>query len=237
MLREGLEKTERGHGQFVTEWSEEHRKKEVSVMKRMSTGIVVLALTALLAVGLGWAQQEGEPGEKVETAEPMMSMMMPMCQMMMRNMMMGGRGPGPVEKEDDPVERELHSLGCPGFFVRHAEELGLSDDQVADLKAIRWDHRKSGIKKRAEIQVVHVELEELLDQEPVNFDKVKAKIIGVGDLEQEMHLSYLATIQKARQVLTADQLKKAKTLKKTCCPEKMGPEKTPMPMMKEMMKK
>jgi len=218
-------------------------------MRKLTTGLAVLSLAILLAGSLIWAEpcerpcEKAKHGQKIEEAQPRM---MPMNRMMTRNMMMGGMMPGMkmgrgiVGERGDSIERELRSLGRPGFFARHAQELDLSDKQVADLKTLKWDHRKSVIKKRAEIQVAHLELEELLDQETVNFDRVKAKIIRIGDLEQQMRLARLTSIQKAHQILTADQLEKAKTLKETCCPGTTGSEISSPSMteetMKEMMK-
>ena len=161
--------------------------------------------------------------------------MMSMCPMM-RHMMMGGMKPGMTEKKGHPIEGELRRLGGPGRFVHHAEKLGLSEEQVEDLKAIKSDQKKVTIKKKAEVKIAHVELEELLDQEPVNFDRVKSKISQISEMKKEMRLAHLTSIQKAHKVLTADQLEKAKTLKKTSCRGKMGPEKPSSSMMKEMMK-
>ncbi|MCK4273020.1 hypothetical protein KAU04_05205 [bacterium] len=197
-------------------------------MRKSTTGFFVLACTLLLAAGLIWA----EPCQKAEGQQPMMSM----YPMMMRHMMSSGMMPDRMEKEGDPIKKELRSLGCPGFFVRHAEKLGLSEEQVADLKAIKWDQKKVTIQKKAEVKIAHVELEELLDQEPVNFDKLKAKIIRIGDLEQQMLLGRLTTIQKARQLLTANQLEKAKTLKRGGCRKTMSSEKLSSPTMQKMTK-
>ena len=194
-------------------------------MRKLTFGFAVLFFTVLLAAGLIWAQQgqEAEQGKKAKETQSMM-LMRPM---MAPNMMGGGRSgmkmqPGRLPEWGDPIKRALSHLRGPDFFALHAEKLDLSEDQVADLKAIRWDHRKSVIKKRADIQIAHVELEELLDQEPVNFEKVKAKIILIGDLEQEMLLAHLSIIQKAHRVLTAEQLKEAKSLRKHPFLRKMG---------------
>lgn len=197
-------------------------------MRRFTAALAMLAFTVLLASGLIWA----EPCQKAEGQQPMMSM----YPMMMRHMMSSGMMPDKMEKESDPIKKELRSLGCPGFFVRQAEKLGLSEEQVADLKAIKWDQKKVTIQKEAEVKIAHVELKELLDQEPVNFDKLKTKITRIGNLEQQMRLAHLTSIQKAHTVLTADQLEKAKTVKKTSCRGKMGPEKPSSSMTKEMMK-
>lgn len=208
-------------------------------MKKLTSTFVFLALASLLMSSLLWAQQEEHHCQKAgrgKESEESQSMMP-----MMQSMMMQGGMPcmkmcqGMMGQKGDPIEKGLRHLGCPDFFTKHTEQLGLSEKQVADLKAIRWNQRKSVIKKRADIQIAHVEFEELLDQEKVDFGKVKAKITEIGDLEQDMRLSRLSSIQKAHKVLTTEQLEKAKTLKKIPG-RKMRRSKKPLSTMKTQMK-
>jgi hypothetical protein len=208
-------------------------------MKKLTSIFVFLVLASLLMSSLIWAQQEEHHCQKagrVKEHEESQSMMP-----MMQSMMMQGGMPcmkmcqGMMGQKGDPIEKGLRHLGCPDFFTRHTEELGLSEKQVADLKAIRWDQRKLAIKKKADIQVAHVEFEELLDREKADFGKVKAKITEIGDLEQDMRLSRLSSIQKAHKVLTTEQLEKAKTLKKIPG-RRMKGSKKPLSKMKTKMK-
>lgn len=198
-------------------------------MKKLTSTFVFVVLASLLIGGLVWAQQEEHHFQKAEhfkKSEESQSMM-PMMQSMMMQGMMGKKG--------DPIEKGLHHLGCPDFFTKHTDELGLSEKQVADLKTIKSDQRKSTIKKRAEIQLAHVEFEELLDQKQVDFGKIRAKIAEIGDLEQEMRFDRLSSIQKAHKVLTSEQLDKAKTLKKSPG-RRMKGSKKPSSTMKTKMK-
>lgn len=143
--------------------------------------------------------------------------MMPMMQMcpMMHKMMMGKRmHQGPMQKVSHSTTGKFSRLGSPGFLIHRAKTLGLSDEQVDKLKAFERDQQKLTIKKKADLQVARVELMELLDQDPVNFGKLEAKISQLSEMEKEIHLAHLTTIQKSRKVLTSEQLEKAKTLKK-----------------------
>lgn len=198
-------------------------------MKSLTSTFVFVVLASLLIGGLVWAQQEEHHYQKAEhfKKSAQSQSMMPMMQSMMMKGMMGKKG--------DPIEKGLRHLGCPDFFIRHTEKLELSEKQVADLKAIKSTQRKSAIKKRAEIQLAHVEFEELLDQKQADFGKVKAKITEIGDLEQEMRFDRLSSIQKAHKVLTSEQLDKAKTLKKSPG-RRMKGSKKPLSTMKTKMK-
>jgi len=142
-----------------------------------------------------------------------MSGMMPTCHQMMRQMM-GDMGHGKKREYNHPMSKGLGQLGDAELFISHAKKLELSDDQVDQLKNIKHDQRKWNIKKKADIDVARVELEELVDGQPVNFDKIKSKISQVADMEKEMRLARLTAIQKAHKVLTAEQLEKVKNFRK-----------------------
>jgi hypothetical protein len=235
-------------------------------MRKLTLGFAILFLAVLMASGLIWAQHDPGVDESKEAEEAsstmdmphcqkatpchktqtMSSSMMPMCCTMMPHMM-GGKMPmmkmrlGGLPERGDPLKRALIHLRGPDFFANHAKKLDLSEDQVADLKALKWNHRKTAIEKEADIQIALVEFEELLDQEPLNFDKIKAKIIDIGDLEQEGKLALLNSIQKAHNILTAEQLEKAKSLqrvphiRKKCVKKSPSPAKKKESMMEQML--
>ncbi len=158
-----------------------------------------------------------------------MSAMMPMCQRMMHQMM-GGMGRKMKAERSHPMGKGLGQLGGAERFIRQAEKLELSDDQVNQLKSIKQDQQKWDIQKKADIDVARVELAELLDSQLVNFDKIKSKISQMADMEKEMRLAHLAAIQKAHKVLTAEQLEKVKTLRKH---QARGLKKGPRQVIKE----
>jgi hypothetical protein len=142
-----------------------------------------------------------------------MSAMMPMYHGRMRRMM-GSMGPMAKKALGHPMVKGLGKLGGPEMFVGYAEKLELSDGQVDQLTSIKHDQQKWDIQKKADIDVARVELEELLEDQPVNFDKVKSKISQVADMEKEMRLAHLTAIQKAHKVLTAEQLEKVTGFRK-----------------------
>ena len=152
--------------------------------------------------------------------------MMPMRD---RMMMRGGmRGPGMGRRmhggmmgaEGDVVGQLLHRLGGPGFYERHAEELGLSDEQKAQFKEIWSSHHKDMIRTRADIEIAQVELKELLTKDSPEFDRAKKKVSQISKMRGEIAQERLEALQKARKVLAAEQIEKLKSLKEgmTCDP-------------------
>jgi len=121
-------------------------------------------------------------------------------------------------------------LGGPGHFVKMAEKLELTEQQVEDLKALDWNQEKTAIEMRAEIEIAQVELKELLDQETLNFGKIRAKVSQIADMHKEIRLARWSGLEKSHKLLTAEQMEKAKTLRKH---DKGHMKKGPRQMIKE----
>lgn len=176
-------------------------------MKRITFALGVMASTLLLTYGMALAQQVQHHGEEAEELIVKIIRDVEMCKPMMH----------------DPVCKELHQYGCPGFYEKYAEELGLSDKQVNNLKAIWSKYKKGVIRKKADIKIAEIELSEILGQDTIDFGKAKAKITKIGSMKQDIRLDHLNTIEKGQKVLTAEQLTKFRTLKKKCCQGMMEP--------------
>jgi Spy/CpxP family protein refolding chaperone len=218
------------------------------MVKRILSMWAILMLSLLIFGGLAVAQEEEEAAEtktietQITTQTPsscrlmtqpmgrmMPGMMGPMGQGQMGCGMMGGMGEGGMQcgMMCDPCCKQLHELGCPGCFVQMAAELELSEKQVNDLKAICVAHKKDVIRTKADIKIAVVELSELVGQPDVDLAKVKAKLTEIGSMKQSMCLAQLATIEKARRVLTSEQLTKFKDMKKKTCGMGMKPGTVP----------
>jgi len=122
--------------------------------------------------------------------------------MMGRGQMMGrggmhGEGPG---------------VGRIALYIRNAEALKLTDDQVKKLKDIRSSFLKEAIDLRAKVATGRIELGELLDRENPDMGAVEKKIRANHDLDATLAIAVLRTGKAADGVLSADQLKAAKEL-------------------------
>jgi Spy/CpxP family protein refolding chaperone len=183
-----------------------------------------LAMVSALALLLPWAAPMAEEEEQAAMPTPEeMCPQMDTCSMhqMMQCMqgggMMGmgkGRGKGCMH---GPMGCMLHQSGGPGFLEMNAEELRLSDEQLNQIKGIWSEHKKAAIRKKADVEIAEMELQEILRQHPVDFDKAKSKIERVGSLRQEMQLGMLEAMRKSHDVLTDEQSDKLMTLQKAGC--------------------
>ena len=150
-----------------------------------------------------------------------------------RMMMAGGSGHGMMDMHRGMMGRSgrhhgrrmgsgFPRSGGPGHFIRMAEHLELTDKQIEDLKALRRNHEKSAIEMRAEIALARVDMKALVDQESIDFGKIKAKVSQIADMHKKMGLARWTLMEKSHDLLTAEQLEKAKTLRKRGSGSMMG---------------
>lgn len=204
-----------------------------------NAGITVISVLFLTLMSTGVHAQHEEHHQEQETGETVpattdqgmackgmggmmeggMTGMCPMCGNMMGKGMGGMMGQGMMGKGiggmmGDPIAGVLHQFGGPGFYNKWAGQLGLSEDQQDQLEGIWTSHRKSMIRKRADLEIAEVELKEALGKAEPDYDDAKSKIKRIGDLREEIALAGLSAMQKARKVLTAEQLRKVKSLRR-----------------------
>ncbi|MBW6509871.1 MAG: hypothetical protein K0A94_10040 [Desulfuromonadales bacterium] len=107
------------------------------------------------------------------------------------------------------------------FYLDRADELGLSADQVSKLKAIHVEGRKDNIRNAAEAHIVRLELAELIAGETWTLKDAEPLIRKAQNLEGDMQIRHLQALSDARKVLTAEQLKQARTDGGTDNPESL----------------
>lgn len=94
-----------------------------------------------------------------------------------------------------------------------AEELGLSGEQKEKIQQIRLEARKQAIAHRAKVQLAHIELQELLQADNPDQNKINAKISEVSKLHETGMRNRIATQLDVQKVLTPEQRKKAQELR------------------------
>lgn len=104
----------------------------------------------------------------------------------------------------------MHHMMGREFFLDRVEELGLSEEQVAKLKAIRAACRKDNIRTAAELKIARLELDDLLGGE-WSLPAAEKLVRHIQKLEGDMKVRHLQAVDAARKVLTAEQLEKAET--------------------------
>jgi Heavy-metal resistance len=108
-------------------------------------------------------------------------------------------GSGTAKNEERPLI---------AFILRNREKLGLSAAQVKSLEQLRNDFQKESIRKDADLRVAEMDLNGLLGAEKIDMPKVEAKVKEIERHRTDLRLARIRTIQKGKEVLTADQRKK-----------------------------
>jgi Spy/CpxP family protein refolding chaperone len=106
-------------------------------------------------------------------------------------------------KEDRPLITTM---------LRNREKLGLSAEQTKNLEQLRDNFQKELIRKEADLRVAEMDLNSLLDAQPVDMPKVEAKVREIERLRADIRLARIRAIEKGKEQLTADQRKKLQEL-------------------------
>ena len=111
--------------------------------------------------------------------------------------------------------------GCPiigafmkkaHFFLENAEEIGLSEEQVATIKDLKKQVKKLEIQQLAGMQISMMDMEEKLHANPVDIEGLNA-MIDKGMVEMAAGAKEtVAAYAKLKGVLTPDQMSKAKAI-------------------------
>ena len=97
----------------------------------------------------------------------------------------------------------------PGPMLRMLKtELALSEGQEKPLKDILYQVAKAQIKQRADVRVAELELQQLLEADPVEMGKVEAKVKEVEGLRTALRLNWIKAHEQAKSLLTPEQRQK-----------------------------
>ena len=111
----------------------------------------------------------------------------------------GGALPG-VPWPASPSERPLIS-----FMLDHRADLGLSAEQASRLETLRADFTREAIRRDAEIRIAEMDLAALLDQDPLDLAKTEAKLREVAQLQADLRIARLRTIEQGKATLSSEQ--------------------------------
>lgn len=90
--------------------------------------------------------------------------------------------------------------------------LGLDEKQREAIKEIKNSLMKEIIKKRADENIAHIELKDVLDKDTVDVKAVEAKLKQIETVKTGMHLSLIQAREEVKSKLTPKQRKKFKEM-------------------------
>jgi Spy/CpxP family protein refolding chaperone len=134
--------------------------------------------------------------------------MMQGCRMMGQGMTGGMMGMGKDRVgRHNPWFRHGVSL-----MLRHADRLGLSDEQRKQLDDIRRRYSKDIIRLNADSKIAEIDLEALLRESEVNLSQVKEALKKVESAETQIRYLRIEALAEARKILSNEQKNSLKKL-------------------------
>lgn len=115
----------------------------------------------------------------------------------------GGCGMGRMQGMGGPA--------CTGWIVHNpekAKELGVTDDQVAELRDIAYKARLQTIKLRAESETARVELEQLMSADQPDEAAILKAVENAGRIETEIQKARVQETLRVRAMLGEEQVAK-----------------------------
>jgi len=114
---------------------------------------------------------------------------------------------GPALAQWEPFE------GPPCKMKKLAEHLGLSEEQLTQIKQLRMESTKQSIQLKAKLDVAELELRAMMEEPKPNRGKIENKVKEIGALRTQLHLLQIDRNLKMREILTPEQLDKLEELK------------------------
>ena len=90
---------------------------------------------------------------------------------------------------------------------RLTQQLDLSEEQRSKAQALLRTHTKEGIRLKAEIDTASVDLQQLLDAQPIDMASVKTTLQTIAGKEADLRLIHITAMQDIHNLLTPEQQK------------------------------
>jgi len=140
-------------------------------------------------------------------------------QMMDMSMNEHGQGQGQMMEMGD----------ITGMCIKHADEMGLTDDQIMKLKPIHREMQKKQARFKSDLKIAQIDLMEIMEVKNFDLDKAGSAVKNIEGIKTAHHLEMLKAMKEMRTILTDEQFKKMKKM----MPMKMNKKKPASRMMKK----
>jgi|GEM_PF-2678391 Spy/CpxP family protein refolding chaperone len=145
------------------------------------------------------------------------------CPQCPQSMMGGAQCPGPMGKMHRHPGRgmtmgmgggQMGMMGGPvyGKIMMAVKNMNLTPEQKAKFDVIHSDFKKRALRAAADVKVAHIEVHELLAADPVNLDRVRAKVNELFQKKSEMMMLGIRSLEDFKKLLNPDQKKMLKDM-------------------------
>ncbi|MCL7489484.1 MAG: Spy/CpxP family protein refolding chaperone, partial [Desulfobulbaceae bacterium] len=116
-----------------------------------------------------------------------------------------------------------------GMCLKHAEIIGLTDDQINKMKPVHFEMQKKQAQYNADLKIAKIELMEIMEVKDFDLEKATAGVKKIEGIKTAHHLEMFKAMKEMRTILTDEQFKKMKKI----MPMEMGEKKPARTMMKQ----
>ena len=99
-----------------------------------------------------------------------------------------------------------------GMCLEHADEIGLTDDQVMKMKPIHREMQKKHVRFKADVKIAEMELMEIMEVKDFDLEKASSAVKKMEAIKTAHHLEMVKAMKEVRSNLTDDQFKKMKKM-------------------------
>ena len=99
-----------------------------------------------------------------------------------------------------------------GMCLDHADEIGLSDDQIMRIKPIHSEMQKSQARFKADLKIAEIDLMAIMEVKDFDIDKATAVSNRILDIKKAHHFEMLRSMKEIRAILTYEQFKEMKKM-------------------------
>ncbi len=100
----------------------------------------------------------------------------------------------------------------PWKVIMHAEELGLSEDQIEALRNRHAEAKKQMIQIGSQIKMDMVDVHLAIMREEIDMKAAEAKIREIAKLKGDMFMAMVQAMHDIKHILTPEQRKKVKAM-------------------------
>lgn len=108
----------------------------------------------------------------------------------------------------DQGERDEHSGHYLKHPLKHAKEIGLTQEQIGKLKTMQLDFKRMQVKKEADVKIAEFELHALCDEEQAELSTIEARVDHLKNAEGALLLAGIKARRDAMALLTPEQREK-----------------------------
>jgi len=124
------------------------------------------------------------------------------------------KGPITEYKEENRRIIGMDNMGdIAAIFIEHADEMGLTDDQILKMEPVQSEMRKKYAQFKVNLKIAETELIETMDVKYFDLKNADSAVIKISEIKIAHRLEMLKAMKEIWAILTDEQFNKIKKMK------------------------